>query len=140
MLIVFSSGTTRWYQPRCPRALLAGNDQLPYHVRELARLTVERNKILATDLLKKGMMKGKTDQEVADLISKISSANGYKSHGAVIDYGEAKAIGLDVDYLEPADPIWSRLWLLYCMYDYDSKARNLGKIFEGAYYSIGRPK
>ncbi len=123
-----------------PGELLAGNEQLPYHVRELARLTVERNKILATDLLKKGMMKGKTDQEVVDLIGKISSANGYKSHGAVIDHGEAKAIGLDVEYLEPSDAIWSRLWLLYCMYDYDSKAKNLGKIFEGLHYSIGRPK
>jgi len=120
--------------------LLAGNDKLPYHVRELARLTVERNKILATDLLKKGMMKGKSDKEIDDLIGKISSASGYKSHGAVIDHGEAKAIGLDVEYLEPANGTWSRLWLLYCMYDYDSKAKNLGKIFEGAYYSIGRPK
>jgi Serine dehydrogenase proteinase len=123
-----------------PGELLAGNDKLPYHVRELARLTVERNKILATDLLKKGMMNGKSDKEIADLIGKISSAKGYKSHGAVIDYGEARTIGLDVEYLEPADGVWSRLWLLYCMYDYDSKAKNLGKIFEGAYYSIGRPK
>ena len=114
--------------------------KLPHHVRELARLTVERNRILATDLLTKGMMKGKTEKEVADLIGKISSANGYKSHGAVIDYGEAKAIGLDVEYLEPDGDVWSRFWLLYCMYDYDSKAKNLGKIFEGAFYSIGRPR
>ena len=123
-----------------PGELLAGNDKLPHHVREVARLTVERNRILATDLLTKGMMKGKSEQEVKDLIGKISSTNGYKSHGAVIDHGEAKSIGLDVDYLEPDDPVWQRIWLLYCMYDFDSKARNLGKIFEGAYFSIARPK
>jgi hypothetical protein len=70
----------------------------------------------------------------------MSGATGYKSHGAVIDYEEAKAIGLDVEYLDPGGEVWPRIWLLYCMYDYDSKAKNLGKIFEGAYYSIGRPK
>ena len=111
-----------------------------YHIRELARLTVERNRVLATDLLTKGMMKGKTEKEISDLIGKISSANGYKSHGAVIDYAEAKAIGLDVEYLDPSGDVWPRIWLLCCMYDYDLKAKNLGKIFEGPSYSIGRPK
>jgi membrane-bound ClpP family serine protease len=123
-----------------PGELLAGNDKLPYHVRELARLTVERNRILATDLLTKGMMKGRSQQEVSDLIAKVSSANGYKSHGAVIDHSESKAIGLDVEYLGPDDEVWRRIWLLYCMYDFDIKAKNLGKIFEGAAYSIARPK
>jgi hypothetical protein len=59
---------------------------------------VQRTRIIAIDLLKKSMMKGKTDQEVNGLIGKISSTSGYKSHGAVIDYDEAKAIGLDVQY------------------------------------------
>ena len=95
---------------------------------------------MATDILKRGMMHGKTDAEVDDVINKISSSAGYKSHGAVIDHSEAKQLGLSVDYLPPDDDLWRRLWLLYCLYDYDSKAKNLGKIFEGSKYSIGRPK
>jgi len=123
-----------------PCEILAQDPQQPFHIRQMADLTVQRNRILATDLLKKGMMKGKTDQEVADLIGKISSTTGYKSHGAVIDHGEAKAIGLNIEYLPPDDEAWKRIWLLYCMFDYDSKAHGLGKIFEGAFYSIARPK
>jgi hypothetical protein len=83
--------------------LLAGNDQLPYHVRELARLIVER--ILATDLLKKDMMKGKTDQEVADLIGKISSASLMVTNRMVQSSITARPrlSGLDVEYLDPSD-------------------------------------
>jgi hypothetical protein len=95
---------------------------------------------MATDILKRGMMKGKTDAEVDDVINKISSSTGYKSHGAVIDYSEAQQLGLAVDYLAPDNDLWQRLWLLYCLYDYDTKAKNLGKIFEGVKYSISRPK
>jgi hypothetical protein len=95
---------------------------------------------MAKDLLKKGMMNGKSDADIDDLVSKISTANSYKSHGAVINHDEANALGLAVRFLDYKDELWNRLWLLYCMYDYDSKAKNLGKIFEGRYFSISRPK
>lgn len=123
-----------------PCELLAQDPQQPHHIRQLAQLTVDRNRILATDLLKNGMMKGKDDKDIQDVISKISSANGYKSHGAVIDHSEATALGLAVEYLEHDEEVWKRIWLLYCMYDYDTKAKSIGKIFEGRYFSIGRPK
>ena len=86
------------------------------------------------------MMSGKADAEIARTIARISTANSYKSHGAVIDHDEAKSLGLSVDYLNHDDPLWRQLWLLYCMYDYDTKTKNLGKIFEGRAYSIARPK
>jgi membrane-bound ClpP family serine protease len=124
-----------------PCELIASDAGQPHHIRQMADLTVQRNRQLATDLLKNGMMKGKTDAEIADVISKISTSNSYKSHGAVIDYEEAKQkLGLSVEYLKHDDPVWRRLWLLYCMYDFDTKAKNLGKIFEGKIYSIARPK
>ncbi len=62
------------------------------------------------------------------------------SHGAVIDYGEAVSLGLSATYLPPDDEIWKRIWLLYCMYDYDTKADNIGRIIEGERFSIARPR
>lgn len=123
-----------------PCELIASDPAQPHHIRQMADLTVQRNRQLATDLLKNGMMRGKSDKEITDLISKISTSNSYKSHGAVIDYDETQKLGLAAEYLNYDDPIWRRLWLLYCMYDYDIKAKNLGKIFEGKVFSIARPK
>jgi hypothetical protein len=45
-----------------------------------------------------------------------------------------------VEYLAPTDELWKRIWMLYCLYDYDTKARGLGKIFEGSKFSLARPK
>jgi len=123
-----------------PCELLANDPQQPYHIRQMADLSVQRNRALAKQLLSKGMMSGKTPQEIDDVLSKISSSNGYLSHGAVIDYNEAKSLGLSVEYLPPDDDLWKRIWILYCLYEYDSKQNNLGKIFEGSSYSISRPK
>ena len=111
-----------------PCEILANDTAQPYHVRQICDLTVQRNRQLATDLLKKGMMKGKTDGEIATLVSKISTANSYKSHGAVINHDEASNLGLSVKFLDYKDELWNRLWLLYCMYDYDTKAKNIGKM------------
>jgi membrane-bound ClpP family serine protease len=123
-----------------PCEILANDPQQPFHIKQMCTLTIERNRKMAKDLLKKGMMNGKSDADIDDLVSKISTANSYKSHGAVINHDEANALGLAVRFLDYKDELWNRLWLLYCMYDYDSKAKNLGKIFEGRYFSISRPK
>lgn len=123
-----------------PCELYARDLAQPQHVREFFQSAVDRTRAMATDLLKLGMMNGKSDTEVQDVINKISSSAGYKSHGAVIDFEEAKTLGLNVEYLKPDDRLWRCLWLLYCLYDYDSKAKGLGKIFEGSKYSIARPK
>lgn len=123
-----------------PCELIAADPAQPYHIRQMADLTVQRNRQLATDLLKRGMMKGKSDQDIQEAIAKISTSNSYKSHGAVIDQDEASVLGLSVEYLNHDDELWKRLWLLYCMYDYDVKIHNFGKVFEGRVYSLARPK
>jgi hypothetical protein len=46
------------------------------------------------DALEKGMMKGKTAQEIEEVLKKISTADRYMSHGAVIDFDESKSLGL----------------------------------------------
>jgi len=96
----------------------------------MADLTVQRNRQLATDLLKKGMMNGKTDEEIAISYLKYQRPTAKNISCAVINHMSART-GLAVKFLDYKDELWNRLWLLYCMYDYDSKAKNLGKIFEG---------
>lgn len=122
-----------------PCELIAKDSAFPEHIRQMAQLASDRMEKMATDLLQNGMMSGKTADEISLAIAKLSKSSGYMSHGAVIDSNEANDLGLNVKYLSPDDAIWSRVWLLYCMYDYDCKAKQLGKIFEGVKYSIGRP-
>jgi ClpP class serine protease len=122
-----------------PCELIAKDPKFDQHVQQLAALAAQRMSQMATDILARGMMKGKDPQDVADVISKVSASTGYMSHGAVIDYQEAKSLGLNVEFLEPDNELWRRIWLLYCMYDYDSRVKGLGKIFEGDRFSIGRP-
>jgi membrane-bound ClpP family serine protease len=119
-----------------PCELIAKDTAIAQHVRDFAQMQIDRMRQLATTLL----MKTKTDPEIRDILNKISSSAGYQSHGAVIDFSEAQKLGLSAQFIEPNDNLWKQIWLLYCMYDYDTKAKNLGKIFEGNQYSIGRPK
>ena len=57
------------------------------------------------------------------------------SHGSVIDHVEAASLGLSIEYLKPEDPIWQRVWLLFCMYEHDCRRAGYLKIFEGRYRS-----
>lgn len=123
-----------------PCQIIAQDPALPQHYRTMADLAAQRMKQMATDILDRGMMHGKDKAEIDAVISKISDTAGYMSHGAVIDYHEAVALGLSVEYLEPDDEIWRRIWLLYCLYDYDTKVKKLGKVFEGDKFSIARPE
>jgi len=84
-------------------------------------------------------MRGKTEKEVDAALEKISGADGYKSHGAVIDYSEAVELGFRVEYLPPENELWKKIWLLYCLYDVDSKEKGAGRIIEGEKLSIARP-
>ncbi|HWQ89180.1 MAG TPA: hypothetical protein VN374_04320 [Desulfitobacteriaceae bacterium] len=120
---------------------ILGNDPTqPFHIREMAKMFVQRNKALAKDLLETGMMQDQEESYIEEALAKISSASGYNSHGAVIDYEEAKSIGLSVNYLDYNDELWKKIWLLYCLYDYDTKAKGIGRVIEGVKLSIARPK
>ena len=33
--------------------------------------------------------------------------------------------------LATLDPIWERIWILYCMYDFDTRRDDYLKVFEG---------
>jgi hypothetical protein len=123
-----------------PCEILSADESQPHHIRQMAGLAVARMRQLALSILQKGMMSSKTEDEIQGVLAKISSTTGYMSHGAVIDYDEAKSLGLSVQFLPPDDELWKRIWLLYCMYDYDTKAHAIGRLVEGAKFSIARAR
>ena len=107
-------------------------------LRKLASTAVVRMKVLTEKILEKGMLKDSDDDTRKDVVQKLSSSDSYLSHGAVIDYSEAKAVGLNVTWLDSDNPIWKIIWLLHCCYDYDATLKGIGKIIEGEKNSIAR--
>ena len=78
---------------------------------------LQQTKALALRLLSEGMMKGKPEAEIKALVETLSGRDKFFSHGSVINHAEASQLGLTIEYLPPDDPVWQRVWLLYCMYD-----------------------
>jgi hypothetical protein len=109
-------------------------------LKKLANQAVERMKIFAAKILKNGMLKDKNEDDVKLVVEKLSSSSSYKSHGAVIDHEEAANLGLKVQWLEPSNELWGRIWLLHCLYDHDIRLKMVGKITEGRKNSISRPR
>ena len=123
--------------PHCngvPCELLQDDEKFPYSFRKDMELTVKRVKGLAQEFLK-----GKVEKEkIKDVVKKLSSVSSYGSHGAVIDFHEAKEIGLPVDLLKEDDSLWQKMWFLYCLYDEDMQNSGLARICETRDYSITR--
>lgn len=107
-------------------------------LREYAGAAIQRMRGLARKILKRGMLKDLKDEELDQALDKLSSSSQYNSHGAVIDYGEARDLGLAVEWMPPEEPLWRKVWLLYCLYDHDTKSKGLGRVIEGAVFSIAR--
>lgn len=106
----------------------------PLHT--LGRYALAQSRSLATRLLSNGMMKGQDPAAVHSTVQALSTRDKYFSHGSVVDHTEASFLGLNVQYLPPEDDLWKRIWLLYCMYDFDSRNSYLLKIFEGRARSL----
>jgi membrane-bound ClpP family serine protease len=122
-----------------PCQFVANDDSQSPLTRQIARNSVERMQELAKKILHDGMLSDKDEQVVNTTVDKLSSSDSYKSHGAVIDYSEAKSLGLNVSWLAPESKEWKLIWLLYSCYDYDTKIKGMGKIIEGEKFSISRP-
>jgi hypothetical protein len=101
----------------------------PLH--KFGEFALNQSRKLARTLLSEGMMSGKPPTEIDDVVQKLSSRDVYFSHGSSIDHKEAKALGLNVEYLPPENPLWQQIWLLHCMYEHDCRKARYLKIFEG---------
>jgi serine dehydrogenase proteinase len=105
--------------------------QQNFALHKFGEYALQQSRKLARALLADGMMHGRPPADIDLVVQKLSSRDVYFSHGSAIDHTEAKALGLTVEYLGPGDPIWERVWLLYCMYEHDCRKSHYLKIFEG---------
>lgn len=78
-------------------------------MKKIAEADVIRSEFLAKKYLANGMLAGEPDEKIEEYVKKMSSATSYGSHGAVIDYSEAKSLGLRVEWLEPSSDLWRRI-------------------------------
>lgn len=90
---------------------------------------------LAFTLLKTGMMKDHTDEEIMATVEKLATKDHYHSHGSAIDADEAMRLNLNIDKLTPENDLWQKLWLLRAMYQHDCGVYGYAKLFEGNYVS-----
>jgi hypothetical protein len=109
--------------------------QQNFVLHQFGHYALQQSKTLARTLLTAGMMKGRSQQQIDDAVQKLASRDVYYSHGSAISHAEAAALGLTVEYLPPDDPVWQRIWLLYCMYDHDCRTARYLKVFEGRHRS-----
>ncbi|NJN85227.1 MAG: hypothetical protein HC881_01455 [Leptolyngbyaceae cyanobacterium SL_7_1] len=122
-----------------PAEFIKDDPSQQYPVRQIAESAIKRTRKLASQVLSKGMLKGQDQMRIDSLVDQLSSAQSYSSHGAVINAEEVKEFGLNVRFLHSQDELWKKLWLLYCMYDFDCQRNGYAKLFEGARVSIARP-
>jgi hypothetical protein len=135
-------GTCSELGPADPSIPVAPNNMVPAHFllatpnvdpifQQAAKYAVDQTVKLANSLLSSGMMKGRPDSEITQVVNALSSRQQYPSHGSVIDADEAQRLGLHVCKLGPNDELWQQLWLLRCMYEHDLRRAGAIKIFEG---------
>lgn len=106
-----------------------GAMNFPLH--HLAILALKQTRKLAERLLKEGMMKDAAIGDAERVAAALGTRDIYFSHGSTIDHREATALGLAVEFLPVESELWQRIWLLYSMYDFDTRRDGYIKIFEG---------
>ena len=106
----------------------------PLHM--MGKFALQQSRSLATKLLGAGMMASCLPEDIERTVEALASRTRFPSHGSVVDHREAVELGLSVEYLPPDNDLWGRLWLLYCMYDFDSRQGRLLKMFEGRSRSL----
>lgn len=88
----------------------------------------DRARMFAENLLKRqGANFTKISSELMDITR-------YPSHGQMINWEQAQAMGLDVIYYPPTDPIWRKYWTLYCHLRLSVESDN--RLFESNYVSL----
>lgn len=102
-----------------------------FPLQQLAELGLKQTRKLATRLLKGGMLSALDAAQVEVVVNSLATRDTYFSHGSTIDQRDAAALGLNVNSLGVDDPFWQRVWLLYSMYDFDTRRDGYLKIFEG---------
>jgi hypothetical protein len=98
-------------------------------------MAIEHTQKLAEKWLQR-VMCSTNPTEAVTIANDLLDIIKYPSHGAVINWQEAKKIGLTINYLASTDEFWQAIWRLFCLYDVDIKSDQLVKVFEGAKASV----
>lgn len=88
-----------------------------------------RTKTFAEDLLKP---RGTT---YTAIVSELMNVDALPSHGQMIGWEKASAMGLEIEYMDASDPLWRQYWLLYCHLRL-ALSENNQRIFESSYVSL----
>jgi hypothetical protein len=88
----------------------------------------DRARMFAENLLKR---RGANFSKIA---SELMDVSRYPSHGQMIDWEQARTMGLLVEYLSPSDLVWRKYWALYCHLRLAIDAEQ--RIFESNYVSL----
>lgn len=93
----------------------------------------ERSRRFAETQLKRGMFRGGVGN-YTKIASELINTKQWLSHGQMIGAEDAQAMGLSVQYLDPASNEWQRFWQLYCLQRLEVRDRQ--KLFESDYASL----
>jgi len=86
--------------------------------------------------LPQGVLKNSASK-VNEIVEALVGGARYKSHGQVIDHGEAIRLGLNIELIEPKSEFWNLLWELYLRsIHFLNLSRNAAKLFEAEASSI----
>ncbi|AUS09815.1 hypothetical protein C1X05_13960 [Laceyella sacchari] len=97
--------------------------------------SIEHSKRLAVKWLSRSMYKNNplAAKRIAETLTNIEK---YPNHGSVINYQEARAIGLKITYMPYNDEVWQAIWRLYTRYLVYMREKTAIKIFESTSSSV----
>ncbi|CUU10605.1 Serine dehydrogenase proteinase [Armatimonadetes bacterium GBS] len=96
---------------------------------------IARSKQFARRWLEQHMCAGDV-QKAESIARQLCDVERYASHGAVINYEEAQAMGLKVNYVRTNEPLWEAIWRLHTAYEVFIHRTQLPKVFETEHVSI----
>ena len=105
------------------------------HIKSLKQ-TTELAKNIAISSLKNGMLNGKTDKEIEDLIKQFTDPEITLSHGRGINITQAQDCGLNIEEIPLTSELWKVVWGLYIRSKYvvETGPDKLIDTLDGTYY------
>ncbi|HDN67615.1 MAG TPA: hypothetical protein ENF86_01530 [Firmicutes bacterium] len=110
-------------------------EKLSPQLLDYCRKAIRRSEEFATKWLSRHMLQG-NKRKARSIAKKLCDPKKYHLHGTVIDYKEARELGLKVTYWPPEDKCWKAIWQLFCMYTIDAEKEGFVKIFESDTISL----
>jgi hypothetical protein len=109
--------------------------QLDPALLDFCEKAIRRSEQFAEKWLTRYMLKEDVDR-AKEIAKRLTDVEQYRSHGMVIDWKEARDMGLKVSFLPTDDPLCRQLWSLHLAYHIECQQQNFSKVFETRRVSI----